>query len=60
MSLHRAFRHDFANERRPTPIAIDTFKLKLVLEDNEYVAFAESDVFVRRFVSQMGEEIGEG
>jgi hypothetical protein len=53
LSLH-------VTNRRPSPIAIDTFKLTLVVEDNEYVSFAESDVFVRRFVSQLGEEIGEG
>jgi len=46
--------------RRPVAISVETFKLTLRLDGEEYISFAESSVFVRRFTNQLGEEIGEG
>ena len=49
-----------ATNRRPVAISIETFKLTLKSDGEEYISFAESQVFVRRFTNQLGEEIGEG
>ncbi len=46
--------------RRDTPISIQTFKLALLVNNKEYVSFAENSVFLRRLVMQDGTEIGEG
>lgn len=46
--------------KRPVAISIETFKLKVTLDGEEYVSFAESSVFVRRFTNSLGEELGEG
>lgn len=49
-----------ATNRRFVAISLETFKLTLKIGGEEYISFAESDVFVRRFTNHLGEELGEG
>jgi hypothetical protein len=46
--------------RRPTSIAIETFKLSLLVNGKALISFAEDTVFARRIVNQEGIEYGEG
>jgi hypothetical protein len=45
---------------RPVPVAIKTFKLNLLVDEKEFVSYAESQVFNYRFVDLDGTEAGDG
>jgi hypothetical protein len=45
---------------RSIAVAVEIFKLTLIVNGEEHLSFAESKVFGRRFVSQEGLEAGEG